>query len=248
MFVNMKGQNVFTNEVRDFNLETYSRLLKEDLVGFVEYLSQFSKRKVKIKEASIKIDRQLLFKWKTGGLLPFRAQEPMEKKSWARFSFIELCWLKVLLALRQQGVGFDHLKKIKQKLFDEDILNELFQRITLEEIKENAPDFADLAEKEGFIVEGKFIKIDTSDEIYEGHQISLFTCLIYSAMLLNGTVVLYIDDKGTLGFLDIAEIKSRPIAGVERIYNILNVPSLTFVNLKLIVEELSKSQGEVPIK
>jgi hypothetical protein len=241
----MKRQSPFYDQVKGFNLKTYTDLLNQDLKGFIEYISPFAERKVTITEAELGIERQLLHKWKRSGLIPFRSKKDTDKKSWTRFSFIELCWLKVMYVLRQQGVGIERLKTIKNNLFNIEFLKELLKSIPLKEVEKVAPSFLNSATKEGFIIDGGFKESLFSEEIAEEYQFSVFTCLLVSTMLFNGVVLLYIDDKGAPGIIDIAALKSKPIIGVDEIYNILNVPSITFVNLKAIVEELSANKEEL---
>lgn len=241
----MKRQNPFYDQVKGFNLKTYTDLLNKDLKGFIEYISPFAERKVTITEAELGIERQLLHKWKRSELIPFRSKKGTDKKSWARFSFIELCWLKVMYVLRQQGVGIERLKTIKNNLFNIEFLSDLFKSIPLKEIENVAPGLLNKAANEGLLKDDGFKESLLNETVVEEYQLSVFTSLLISTMLLNGVVLLYIDDKGAPGIIDIAALKSKPILGVNEIYNILNVPSITFVNLKAIIEELSANKEEV---
>ena len=40
-----------------------------------------------------------------------------EERGWRKFSFVELSWLKIISELREFGVGFDIIKKLKEDLF-----------------------------------------------------------------------------------------------------------------------------------
>ena len=109
IFVNVNLQKVFEEGLQGFNIQEYIDLMSSDFPGFLRFSIALSERKSSIKVMGFELDRQLLFAWKKNGLLPFQGPSGTKKKSWSRFSFIELCWIQVLIALRKQGVGTERL-------------------------------------------------------------------------------------------------------------------------------------------
>lgn len=56
--------------------------------------------------------------WKTFNVLPEGLE--VEKESWAKFSLIEIVWLRITKRLRNFGVSLEHLVEIKEQIMDWD--------------------------------------------------------------------------------------------------------------------------------
>jgi len=191
------------------------------------------------------LDRQLLFAWKKNGLLPFQGKGGTKKKSWTRFSFIELCWIQVLIALRKQGVGMERLKIIMDNLFPNGFIEMILQAVPISAIVYGIPELAHRLKAEG-VESIEYIQWDDDvKEALQDKQLSLFFCLILSTILMKSNVVIYLNDEGEPGIIDLNKMRKTPITGVVRAYEILDNPSVTTVNLSRIINDLFHFHPEV---
>jgi len=220
---------------KGFNYSRYVELLETDQTSFIKYISIFSKRNLTITKAEIGIERQQLFKWKKLGLLPYRTKIDSGSKFWNKYSFIELCWLRVLYTLRQQGVGIEKLKSIKEHLFSASFLNEILSIIDVEQLKEITPNFIENAKASGLILKNKFQPIPVENEFFEDTQFSPFSSLLLSTMLLKQTQVLYIDENVKIGVINLDDISKQPLAGIKELLDILGSPSIVTVNIAKVI-------------
>jgi len=176
-----------------------------------------------------------LFKWKKLGLLPYRTKIDSGSKFWNKYSFIELCWLRVLYTLRLQGVGIEKLKSIKEHLFSASFLNEILSIIDVEQLKEITPNFVENAKASGLILKNKFQPIPVDNEFFEDTQFSPFSSLLLSTMLLKQTQVLYIDENVKIGVINLDDISKQPLAGIKELLDILGSPSIVTVNIAKVI-------------
>ena len=220
---------------KGFNYNRYVELLETDQTSFIKYISIFSKRNLTITKAEIGIERQQLFKWKKLGLLPYRTKIDSGSKFWNKYSFIELCWLRVLYTLRQQGVGIEKLKSIKEHLFSASFLNEILSIIDVEQLKEITPNFVENARASGLIIKNKFQPIPVDNEFFEDTQFSPFSSLLLSTMLLKQTQVLYIDENVKIGVINLDDVSKQPLAGIKELLDILSSPSIVTVNIAKVI-------------
>jgi len=220
---------------KGFNYNRYVELLETDQTSFIKYISVFSKRNLTITKAEIGIERQQLFKWKKLGLLPYRTKIDSGSKFWNKYSFIELCWLRVLYTLRLQGVGIEKLKSIKEHLFSASFLNEILSIIDVEQLKEITPNFVENARASGLIIKNKFQPIPVDNEFFEDTQFSPFSSLLLSTMLLKQTQVLYIDENVKIGVINLDDVSKQPLAGIKELLDILSSPSIVTVNIAKVI-------------
>ena len=220
---------------KGFNYNRYVELLETDQTSFIKYISIFSQRNLTITKAEIGIERQQLFKWKKLGLLPYRTKIDSGSKFWNKYSFIELCWLRVLYTLRQQGVGIEKLKSIKEHLFSASFLNEILSIIDVEQLKEITPNFVENAKASGLILKNKFQPIPVDNEFFEDTQFSPFSSLLLSTMLLKQTQVLYIDENVKIGVINLDDVSKQPLAGIKELLDILSSPSIVTVNIAKVI-------------
>jgi DNA-binding transcriptional MerR regulator len=220
---------------KGFNYKRYVELLETDQTSFIKYISIFSQRNLTITKAEIGIERQQLFKWKKLGLLPYRTKIDSGSKFWNKYSFIELCWLRVLYTLRQQGVGIEKLKSIKEHLFSASFLNEILSIIDVEQLKEITPNFVENARASGLIIKNKFQPIPVDNEFFEDTQFSPFSSLLLSTMLLKQTQVLYIDENVKIGVINLDDVSKQPLAGIKELLDILSSPSIVTVNIAKVI-------------
>jgi len=220
---------------KGFNYNRYVELLETDQTSFIKYISIFSKRNLTITKAEIGIERQQLFKWKKLGLLPYRTKIDSGSKFWNKYSFIELCWLRVLYTLRQQGVGIEKLKSIKEHLFSASFLNEILSIIDVEQLKEITPNFVENAKASGLILKNKFQPIPVDNEFFEDTQFSPFSSLLLSTMLLKQTQVLYIDENVKIGVINFDDVSKQPLAGIKELLDMLSSPSIVTVNIAKVI-------------
>jgi hypothetical protein len=241
----MKLQKVFEEGLQGFDAQEFTDLMSSDFSGIYRFSEALSDRKSSIKEMGFELDRQLLFAWKKSGLLPFQGKGGTKKKSWTRFSFIELCWIQVMIALRKQGVGMERLKVIMDHLFPDDFIRIMLQVVPISAIVYGIPELADRLKEEGVESIEDIQWDDAISDALQDKQLSLFFCLILSTILMKSNVVIYIDDEGEPGIIDINKMRKTPITGVVRAYEILDNPSVTTVNLSRIINNLFHFHPEV---
>lgn len=237
-------RNFLHNEIQQFTPERFEDLLKNNLQAFVAFMDDFSKRELTITKAAIGgLDRKLLFTWKKHGLMPFRSNIDKEKVQWNRFSFIDICWLKVLVAFRNQGVGIDRLKMIRDHMFPEHFITELIGRFNIDDFNKAAPAFVDMAKEKGFIEGNQLKPIKESDELKEETQMSPFSMLLYTTLYTKANHVLYVDEEGRPDVINIDKKFTDSSSFQEEVFTILNKPSVTTVNFTHIIAELSDTHA-----
>lgn len=227
-----------------FNYGRYIELLETDQTSFIKYISIFSERNLTITKAQIGIERQQLFKWKKLGLLPYRTKIDSSSKFWNKYSFIELCWLRVLYTLRKQGVGIDKLKRIKEDLFSITFLNKILSIIEIEELKKITPNFIKHAKESGLILKNKFQSIPVDNDFFEDTQFSFFSTLLLSTMLLKQTQVLYFNENAKFGVINLDDVSKQPLAGINELLDILSSPSIVTVNIATIISYIMNSHKQ----
>lgn len=108
-----------------FNFENLVEALKADPVPIFQCIETFSSRDLSVSDMGIEeFDRKLLYVWKSKGLLPHQLSEKKEndeKNLWAKFSFIEVCWIKMLVELRSVGIGMKKLKEVTDFFIHQDL-------------------------------------------------------------------------------------------------------------------------------
>jgi hypothetical protein len=234
----MKGQKNNPVAVEGFDVNAYAQLMDSDYDGFFAFLNRLSDRRHTISKAGIKLERRLLFTWKKNGLLPFRATVDADKKTWNRYSFTELSWIQVLIALRKQGVGINRLKQIKDKLFLENFHQHVLPLLSHSQL---GPNLSGAFKEKGLATDSDLKNVVVSQELLEETQFSPFFCLLLSTVVMKANIVLYIDEEANAGMIDLDTMRSNPITGVVLAYDMLNNPSLTAINLTSIVTELNKT-------
>ena len=101
-------------DIKNFTLNQVSQALKEDPVSFFLDLQALSSRDLSISDVRVEgIDSKILWVWKNKGLLPHHV-EKKDKRIWGKFSFIEVCWLRLLVELRSVGIGMEKLKEVAE--------------------------------------------------------------------------------------------------------------------------------------
>jgi len=240
IFVKMNIQKISQKEIQGFDLGPYLRLIQSDPLGFFGFLDEISMRKHTISKSGIVLERQLLFTWKKSSLLPFRNKVDANKKTWNRFSFIELAWLKVLIALRKQGVAIDRLKKIKEGLFPDNFLKEVISAAPFDQIIGTDTPLSELL-REKEISNAKDLKgVEIDSDALEESQFSLFFCILFSSIITRANMVIYIDQDASLGVINLDEMRSSPINGATDAYELLSKSSVITINISTIVVELAK--------
>lgn len=241
IFVNVNIQNSNEVELQGFDLGPYLGLIQSDPGGFFGFLDDLAKRKHTISKSGVVLERQLLFTWKKNGLLPFRTKVDANKKTWNRFSFMELSWLKVLIALRKQGVAIDRLKKIKEGLFPDNFLTEVISVAPFDQLLGTDTALSGLLREKGISNANDLKNVEIDSDLLEETQFSLFFCILFSSIIMRANMVIYIDQEATPGVVNLDGMRSSPITGVVDAYDILSKPSIITINISAIVIELAKS-------
>lgn len=227
-------------EILGFDIEPYAHLMQSDPFGFFGFLEDLSERKHTISKSGIQVERQLLFTWKKNGLLPFRSKVDANKKTWNRYSFIELAWIQILLALRKQGVGIERLKQIKEALFPNYFLKEVISSAAFDQLLGTDTALSALLREKGISNASDLKNTEFDSGVLEEFQFSLFFCLLFSSIMVRANMVIYIDEKANPGVINLDLMRSSPIKGVAEAYEILSKPSVVTINLNAIVIDLAK--------
>lgn len=227
-------------EIHGFDIESYKHLIQSDPLGFFGFLDDLSERKHTISKSGIQVERQLLFTWKKNGLLPFRSKVDANKKTWNRYSFIELAWIQVLLALRKQGVGIERLKQIKEALFPDNFLKEVISAAPFDQLIGTDTALSELLREKGISYASDLNNTEFESDVLEESQFSLFFCLLFSSIMIRANMVIYIDEKVNPGIINLDAMRSSPIKGMAEAYEILSKPSVVTINLNAIVIDLAR--------
>jgi hypothetical protein len=231
-------------EVVNFNLNSVNQLINSDITSFLLDFEAFSKRDFTLTEAKIDLDRKSLYHWKKVGLLPFSVtpQKRGENKTWGRFSFIELCWLRMLIDLRGVGISLEKLQKIKELLFPDNFIDTFFSK-PVDDIDSINPELQKVLVEKGILVDG-FIRI-TPDlrKSVEQLQFSLFSCTLYSLILTRGNYVFVGMGNESYEVINLNDFLSEPTISILDVYNMLSDETKFFINIKKIVADLSDTHN-----
>jgi hypothetical protein len=219
------------------SIEEIKKKLTENQIDFFHDLEAFSKRELTITDADMGIDRKLLYLWKSKELLPFTSKKT-SKKTWGRFSFIEICWLKMLVECRKVGIGMEKLKELKQFFFPPDFIDVFFsvpitdKTYFNEEIEKNAKNI-------GLLKNDKVQLTPNFRKILEEIQFSLFFCLLYATIISRRNYIFYLDGNGNHNVFDLSELKYDPLTSVVNVYELLENNTLVFINIKKIIADIT---------
>jgi hypothetical protein len=230
-FVHMKGHTINKDEIESFNIDYMRLMLSENPVILFENLIKMADRKLKVTEMGIGFDRKLLYSWKQHGLLPFSHDD----KSWNRFSFIETCWLKILLEYRSIGVGIEKLKILKEFFFKPNFIEEFIEKANA--LIDEPSSEVELKKKLGITK-----KVEISDEIltaYNSIQLSLFSLYLYSIIMTRANHSLVITADGKIEVIDLNLLISDSLTEMPKIHSFLSDNTIACVNIRKVILELS---------
>jgi len=219
------------DEISALNLGEITKRLKNDPVHVFSDLEAFSNREISIAEVGLEgIDSKILYVWKKQGLLPF-FDSSTEKRIWWRFSFIEICWLKVLVELRKVGIGMLKLQELTDFFFRPDFIEKYIQN-AMQEIY-SLVNFL----PKGFYNPQRGRKGEENVEaglknLFEKLRISRFSLLIHAIILEKANYALYFDEKKTFQILDLDEIDSASKKDSFRIRDLLQQHTIVFLNIR----------------
>ncbi len=228
----MNRRKILTKEITAFNLSEVEQQLSENSHLIPEIMEKFFTRDLSITDADIGVDRKLLYSWKKHELLPFAQKE----KTWGRFSFVEVCWLKLLLELRSVGVGLNKLREVKDFFFPENFANQFFTKSETEfpnkELEKN------IKEKIEF-KDGKPVFENEHLDILKEASFSLFTSFLLATILTRSNYCICIDSNGKIDAVDLNALLNDPIGNLQPLFEHLSNNTVVFVNLKKIIADLS---------
>jgi len=222
---------MYKDEIESLQIDNMRLLLSENPEVFFENLVKLSNRKLKVTEMGIGFDRKLLYAWKQHGLLPFSHDD----KSWNRFSFIETCWLKILLEYRSVGVGIEKLKILKELFFKPNFVEEFIDKIN-EFIDEPSAE-AELKKKLGLTK-----RLEKSDDVikaFQSIQLSLFSLYLYSIMMTRANHSLVITANEKIEVIDLNLLIGDSLAEIPKLYSFLSDNTIACVNVRKVILELS---------
>jgi len=222
---------MYKDEIESLQIDNMRLLLSENPEVFFENLVKLSNRKLKVTEMGIGFDRKLLYAWKQHGLLPFSHDD----KSWNRFSFIETCWLKILLEYRSVGVGIEKLKILKELFFKPNFVEEFIDKIN-EFIDEPSAE-AELKKKLGLTK-----RLEKSDDVikaFQSIQLSLFSLYLYSIMMTRANHSLVITANGKIEVIDLNLLIGDYLTEIPKLHSFLSDNTIACVNVRKVMLELS---------
>ncbi len=229
-----------TEKITSFNIGEITSTLKITPVQVLKEVEAFSKREISISEVGIEgIDSKILYVWKNQGLLPFY-EENSKKRIWWRFSFIELCWLKVLVELRKVGIGMQKLQELTEYFYPKHFIEEYVKNAitNIDSIVNFLPKgfYDPQQEKKG----EDYIEVGLR-KLFEELRISPFTLLIHAIILEKTNYALYFDEKKIFQILDIDEIDATNKKDSFQLRDLLQQHTIVFLNIRKVVADLSQT-------
>jgi len=234
----MNRQSILQQEIADLDSSTILSRLKNDLNSFGRDFEKFSLCNISIANTDLPIDRKLLYSWRQHDLLPYDKEKG---KNWGRFSFIEICWLKVMLELRKAGIGIDKLKEVKSYFFDKNFIKE-YLSYQFFDLTNLPSDLNEELVKNGILKNNKIQVSSKFPKILEAKQFSRFSYLLNLTILTRSNYALVIDAEKKIEVYDLNKLLSDTITELPIIYDKLSDSTCVFVNIRKIVSELSNNQ------
>jgi hypothetical protein len=227
-------------QVLNFDLEGVSRRLLEDPESVFRDIEFFSSRDLSISEVGVEgIDSKILYVWKNKGLLPHHV-EKKGKRIWGKFSFIEVCWLKLLIELRSVGIGMEKLKEITDFFHPPGFIDQFFGGATVK-MEMLHPAAAKKVIEKNLVKNGK-VQIDEKAKAeFEKIQFSLFSYLLYATIMLKANFALFFDGRKKFDLINLDEIEADPLKGVIAIKDMLDNQSVVIVNIRKIIADISST-------
>jgi hypothetical protein len=241
IFVQKDRQMILNSQITSFVLEDVVLRLKTDAEGFVKDFSAFSQQELTLTDANIGIDRKSLYAWKKQGLLPYSGlpKKGGKGKNWGRFSFIELCWIRVLMEYRAVGISIERLQELTAALYPKGFIQQLYSK-PIDNLSESLDSRTlELAKQKNLFQGDQLVITDNVIELFEELQFSLFSCLLYATMLSKKHYMLYIDSSGKIDLIDLDILIKDPLLGVMDFHKLLSNKSALFVNIRKIIADLS---------
>lgn len=227
-----------SEKIPSFNLGDITHLITENPEEAFRDVAMFSDRVIPISDVGIDgIDSKILYVWKKKGLLPFY-NESSDKRIWWRFSFIEICWLKLLAELRKVGIGMTKLQELTEFFFPENFIEEFLANTDMK-LDMIEPELAEKITQMGIVVDGKVPVDENLKILLQNLRISRFSLLIHAVILEKANYALYFDENKSFQVLDIDEIETDSLKGAYQIKDLLNQHTIVFVNIRKIVADMS---------
>lgn len=234
----MNRQINLQKEVEAFDASTIEQRIKNTLEAFCQDYEKFSVCNISITNTDLPIDRKLLYSWRQHELLPFEKQKG---KNWGKFSFIEICWLKLLLELRSVGIGIDKLKEIKSFFFPENYIDD-FVTHQLADLTNLPAELADKLNSKGIIKNGIIQLTPYLHQIFEDIQFSHFTLFLQTTIMTRSNYILVIDAEKHVEVLDLNYLMNNSSTELPKIYDKLSDSTCVFVNIRKIVTDISGTE------
>lgn len=232
---------ILHSQISNFGLEEVAARLQTDPQGCMRDFAAFSAQDLTLSDAGIGLDRKILYAWKKQGLLPHAGLPKKEGrgKNWGKFSFIELCWIKVLMECRAVGVGIDKLKELMSFFYPTGYVKEFFSK-PVENLTESLDsETLKLARKNNLINGNEIVVNEQMVKMIEELQFSCFSCLLFATMLSKKHYMLYLDSQGKFDVVDLDALLKDPVLGVMDFHKLLSHKSTLFVNIRKIIADLS---------
>lgn len=229
-----------------FDYRKYHDSLLSDPMALGTFISAFSNRNYTISDikdrAGEAMDRKLLYSWKERGLLPFD-----KESGWGKFNFVELVWLRLVMELREIGLGLERILVLKEYYFNDDnYLKELYQHF----LSNSAANLAHLINtvSEG----GKELSFETFSRTINRETSNRLSHHIIGIVLNRDNICLCINLDGKIELYELGRmLKEARNSEIERFpawYEVLSSRSNITVNLTSIIAEISQTHELFEIK
>ncbi len=119
-------KNIFQN----ISVNWINQQMAVNGVDFVRFMDGLYEPRFSV--SKLGITRQELLYWKKKGVI---SPSDSESKTWARLSFFEYCWVRLVVEFRKMNISIDTIAKLRKNLFDFD--EELIIRLLKQQIENN---------------------------------------------------------------------------------------------------------------
>lgn len=222
------------NCIKEFDLDHLQQKVNAndwDSVG--DFFDVLTKKTFTVADTGV--DRKLLHYWDKMELLPFQ-----KSKGWDKFSFIEMCWMKLLMEFKSLDIGIKNLQKIKTFFIDDKAFMLEFMRGSSD---------ADSEPMEHEFSDGK--KVILNDELIDKlmeNQIVKFSILLVKIILTKSNTCVYIENTGDINIIDVNLLQEQPNEQIPLWLDFFSKKSIAITNITKIISEITATHESFTIK
>ena len=174
------------NYMSDYSKLNFALLTEVEFKLFSELAEDVLEPRYTVKDFNDRITHRKINGWFNEGLLLVQR----EKGKWRKFNFIEYCWVQIIDDLRRFEIGFNEIRKIKEKLLCQ---MDWMCLLDIPEYVEEVLKFIALEDREG--VRQMMLEKKLMDE-GGGLESSLLYISILDCLIKKEHLSLFISDQG----------------------------------------------------